>query len=381
VHEYDRRQPGARVIVDPRVHAQATHAVQRRYFLPHVPQACVGDAEVGELAPGAQPGAHGVVQRGEQGGSTITQQLVKSYFLTDAQTYSRKLKEAVMAVRLEQRFGKAEILNAYVNEVYLGQDGERAVHGFGLGSSYLVPLAARLGRHAHVYAPDLPGHGLSEHDERGLKVPELASALAAFMDASRMRSAVLVGHSLGCAVVAELAARRPDLAVGVVLVSPASDPAVRRKPGEQLRRALRASWHERPTFAFWAAADARRAGRTVLATELQELNEHRIEDVLPDVRAPVRVVRGEHDALVPQRWAEAIARLVDAPSPTVIPGWGHAVNYDAPDALVKVVFSLVRSLTQAASTVKPVVGGDADAPIPHGVRPPADGGAASATVH
>lgn len=74
--------------------------------------------------------------RVEQGGSTITQQLVKSYFLTDAQTYSRKLKEAVMAMRLEARFTKQEILNAYVNEVFLGQDGERAVHGFGLASQF-----------------------------------------------------------------------------------------------------------------------------------------------------------------------------------------------------------------------------------------------------
>ncbi|MCZ8129800.1 MAG: penicillin-binding protein 1B [Steroidobacteraceae bacterium] len=74
--------------------------------------------------------------RVEQGGSTLTQQLVKNYFLNDAQTYRRKLQEAVMAVRLERRFGKAEILNAYVNEVYLGQDGQRAVHGFGLASQF-----------------------------------------------------------------------------------------------------------------------------------------------------------------------------------------------------------------------------------------------------
>ena len=71
-----------------------------------------------------------------QGGSTLTQQLVKNYFLTDAQTIGRKLKEAVMALRLEARFSKEEILVAYVNEVYLGQDGERAVHGFGLASQF-----------------------------------------------------------------------------------------------------------------------------------------------------------------------------------------------------------------------------------------------------
>jgi penicillin-binding protein 1B len=71
-----------------------------------------------------------------QGGSTLTQQLVKNYFLSDEQTFGRKLTEAVMALRLEAHFSKDEILVAYFNEVYLGQDGTRAIHGFGLGSEY-----------------------------------------------------------------------------------------------------------------------------------------------------------------------------------------------------------------------------------------------------
>ncbi len=78
-----------------------------------------------------------------QGGSTLTQQLVKNYFLSDQQTLGRKLTEAVMAYRLEAHFSKEEILVAYLNEVYLGQDGSRAIHGFGLGSEYYYakPLA------------------------------------------------------------------------------------------------------------------------------------------------------------------------------------------------------------------------------------------------
>lgn len=71
-----------------------------------------------------------------QGGSTLTQQLVKNLFLTRQQSYSRKLKEAAMALVIDARYSKDEILNAYINEVFLGQNGAVAVHGFGLGSHY-----------------------------------------------------------------------------------------------------------------------------------------------------------------------------------------------------------------------------------------------------
>ncbi|QSA97444.1 penicillin-binding protein 1B [Methylococcus sp. EFPC2] len=71
-----------------------------------------------------------------QGGSTLTQQLVKNFFLSSEQTWWRKINEAVMALVLEARYSKDEILEAYLNEIYLGQDGARAVHGFGLACQY-----------------------------------------------------------------------------------------------------------------------------------------------------------------------------------------------------------------------------------------------------
>lgn len=71
-----------------------------------------------------------------QGGSTLTQQLVKNFFLTSKQTWQRKINEAFMAMLLELHYSKDEILEAYLNEVHLGQDGGRAVHSFGLGAHF-----------------------------------------------------------------------------------------------------------------------------------------------------------------------------------------------------------------------------------------------------
>jgi len=71
-----------------------------------------------------------------QGGSTLTQQLVKNIFLSSEQTLLRKINEAIMSLLLEYHYSKDEIMETYINEVYLGQDGKRAIHGFAMASRF-----------------------------------------------------------------------------------------------------------------------------------------------------------------------------------------------------------------------------------------------------
>ncbi len=71
-----------------------------------------------------------------QGGSTLTQQLVKNLYLDHSRTLKRKVNEAMMALIIEWRYSKTEILQRYINTIFLGQSGNRAIHGFGLASQY-----------------------------------------------------------------------------------------------------------------------------------------------------------------------------------------------------------------------------------------------------
>lgn len=78
-----------------------------------------------------------------QGGSTLTQQLVKNFYLTPERTLKRKVNEAFMAFLLELHYDKDEILEAYLNEVNLGQNGNYSINGYGLASQFYFGLPLR----------------------------------------------------------------------------------------------------------------------------------------------------------------------------------------------------------------------------------------------
>jgi penicillin-binding protein 1B len=71
-----------------------------------------------------------------QGGSTLTQQLVKNVFLTRERSILRKAKEALYSLLIEFKYSKDELLEIYLNEVFLGQNGPLSVNGFGLASQF-----------------------------------------------------------------------------------------------------------------------------------------------------------------------------------------------------------------------------------------------------
>ena len=208
------------------------------------------------------------------------------------------------------------------------------VHGLVVSSRYMIPLAERLAARAYVYAPDLPGFGQSDHPYRPLNIAGLADALAGWMRATSIPRAALIGNSMGCQVIADLALRYPALVACAVLIGPTTDRRGRNVP-EQLRRLIAAGPHEAPGLLGVQLRDTWSAGlRETLATARYAI-EDRIEAKLPALDIPVLVVSGEHDPLAPPSWAAELAGLLPHGQLHILAGGGHALNYSAPDQLLE----------------------------------------------
>ena len=214
------------------------------------------------------------------------------------------------------------------------------VHGFMISGSYFLPTAERLASEFVVYVPELPGHGHSDTPAEALDIGQLADALMGWMSAMGIPKAAFVANSMGCQVVVDLAVKYPQRVDRLVLVAPAIDPAA-RTVWQHLPRVLFDVFYERLSLAALVTRGALRM-RWRAVRELRHMMNYRIEEKLPRVTLPTMLVRGENDAIVPQVWFDEAARLARAEEVAVIPGWGHAVNYSAPEELVDAFTDFLR---------------------------------------
>jgi pimeloyl-ACP methyl ester carboxylesterase len=154
----------------------------------------------------------------------------------------------------------------------------------------------------------------------------MADALAAWMDSMDIGRAALVGNSLGCEVLVELAVRHPDRVERLVLQGPTPD----SEQASALRQVM--LFCVTGLFEHWslggiAVVDYLRGGVWRYIQTFRHMQAYRVEEALSRIAVPVLVVRGSRDFLVPQAWANRIAHRLPAGRLVVVPGAAHGMNY------------------------------------------------------
>jgi pimeloyl-ACP methyl ester carboxylesterase len=208
------------------------------------------------------------------------------------------------------------------------------VHGFGISGTYLEPTAARLASRHRTYVPDLPGMGRSVRPEHTLDLPGLARALISYCDVVGVERATLVGNSLGCPIIVEVATAFPDRIERAVLVSPAGGPN-NRTLGRVIRQMLVDGTREPLSMLPIAVRDYLRFGVLQGLSLFRAMTRYPTLERLPNLVVPTLVILGERDPLVRIDRAHVLAVLphVDV---VKVPG-AHALNYSAPELIAGLV--------------------------------------------
>jgi pimeloyl-ACP methyl ester carboxylesterase len=227
------------------------------------------------------------------------------------------------------------------------------VHGLVVSSRYMEPLAAVLGREFDVYAPDLPGFGESalkhtlvhrsgHSGHAALTICQLADALHLWLSACSIESAMFVGNSFGCQILADFASRYPQRVERLVLQAPTPDPRARSLLVQIGRDYVNGRREQPRSPAAEGRIDYVKAGLPRAIATMRMLVRDPIEDRLPRIAAPTLVVAGTRDPVSPLEWAEQAAHLLPHGSLKVIEGGTHTLNYAYPHAFALAITPFLR---------------------------------------
>ena len=214
------------------------------------------------------------------------------------------------------------------------------VHGIGMGRSVYLDLTTRLD--GRIIGLDLPGFGEAPEPPKTLTMERHADLVAAFLRSRRIDDAVILGHSMGSQIAAELAVRHPDVVSALVLAGPTVNSAsrsIRAQAGYLLWDLL----HERPVVLWRGAREYLRGGPN-LVRKMKATIVHRPENAYPRVRVPVLVVRGQRDPLAPMKWCREILDMVPDARFAEIPDHGHGTLISDSGGAAATIRDFVRSI-------------------------------------
>ncbi|MFC0678261.1 alpha/beta fold hydrolase [Lysobacter korlensis] len=181
------------------------------------------------------------------------------------------------------------------------------VHGIGVSQRYFEPVARLLSQHGDVWMIDLPGFGTAPKPPRNPSIEDHARVVAQFLRRHGITRPVLVGHSMGCQIVAALVEQDPGITDRVVLIGPTTEAKARSVARHIWRLTIEMVLDPWRVKGIVGIDYLFRCGLPYYIKQLPNLFEDHIEKRMPQLTARVLVMRGRNDPIAPREWCEALA--------------------------------------------------------------------------
>jgi 2-hydroxy-6-oxonona-2,4-dienedioate hydrolase len=244
--------------------------------------------------------------------------------------------------RLVERFSTIDGVSIFHREGRLRAEGRPVVllHGIGVSSRYMIPLAHELAPHHDVRVLDLPGFGRSHKPRRALDIGGMVAVLEGWIEACGLDRTVLFGNSFGCQLAVAYATEYPSRVDRLVLQGPTMDSQA-RSWHQLIGRWLRDMPREPPSLLPVLFRDFLDCGARRIIASLHYAFHDAIEEKVSGLSMPILVVRGKGDTLSPRRWVDELT--TDAPQARLIEIEGaHALNFSHAPELAAIITAFSR---------------------------------------
>ncbi|MCZ2402186.1 alpha/beta hydrolase [Paenarthrobacter sp. Z7-10] len=222
------------------------------------------------------------------------------------------------------------------------------VHGIGTSSRYFAPLAAQLARHGTVLLIEMPGFAANANPRRPLTVPDFAHLVERALEQLDCGPATIIGHSMGCQVVVEVAILNPAAVTSLVLLGPTVN-RKERTAWKQGLRLLQDTCLEPPAVNFIVFSDYARCGLRWYLKTLPQMLGHRLEERIGLVSTPVLILRGKRDPIVPERWTRELAEACRNGTAETIEGGAHVMMFRHAAAVAAGCLAMLSRTSDAAA--------------------------------
>lgn len=210
------------------------------------------------------------------------------------------------------------------------------VHGIGVSARMYGPTAVELAHRGDVHLIDLAGYGRAPRPGRDISIPDHAELVGRYLEDKRLDHPVVVGHSMGTQVVAEMARQRPETVDRIVLIAPVVAPTLRslaKVGGRLLANGMKEPSH---VSAIAVYDYLFRAGVPYMIQQTPHLLGSDLDEIADGVEALTLVICGEDDPVVPIPWGERLAARFRHGSFATVPG-PHATMFAVPGTVARLI--------------------------------------------